>query len=82
MANFSLMFETALIALISYVKVFNIGLGTRAIACAHFAIPTFAYFTLAFFYDETRKIFVRKGVDRSVKGKVKYTGWLARNTLY
>ena len=82
MANFSLLFETALVALISYVKPFEVGLGTRAVACAHFAVPCMSYFMIIFFFDEARKILVRKGIDRSVKGKVKYTGWFARNTLW
>jgi hypothetical protein len=34
------------------------------------------------FYDEVRKTLLRKGIDTSVKGKIKLTGWIARNTLY
>jgi hypothetical protein len=41
-----------------------------------------AYFTIFFFYDETRKIFVRKGIDKSVKGQIKYRGWFARNSYW
>jgi hypothetical protein len=31
-------------------------------------------------YDEVRKIYLRKGIDRSEIGKPKYVGWIARNT--
>lgn len=78
--NFALLFETAVAALISYVEVLQTVFGTRALACAHFGIPAMAYFVIIFFYDETRKIYVRAGIDKSVKGKIKYTGWIARNT--
>jgi len=40
------------------------------------------FFTLIIFYDETRRIYLRAGIDRSVKGRVKYTGWIARNTFW
>ncbi len=77
-----MIFETALVILISYVEPFEVGLGTRAVACAHFAVPCFVYFAIVFFYDEVRKIYVRKGIDKSEPGKVTYTGWLARNTYW
>jgi hypothetical protein len=79
-ANISLFFETGLIILISYVKPFEVGLGTRAVAHAHFMVPCFVYFTIVFLYDEVRKIYLRKGIDRSQIGKPKYVGWIARNT--
>lgn len=81
-ANFALVSEIALIVLISYVRPFEIGLGTRAVACPHFMVPTFGYYLFYFFWDEVRKIFVRSGVDNSVKGQVKYTGWIAKNTFW
>jgi len=34
------------------------------------------------FYDEVRKILLRKGIDTSVKGKIRIHGWIARNTWY
>jgi len=71
-----------LILLISYAPPFEVGLGTRAVACAHFMVPTFSYFAICFFWDETRKIFLRRGIDRSVKGRIRYTGWMARNTFW
>lgn len=82
MANIALLFEVCLICLISYVTPFEVGLGTRAVAQPHFGIPCFSYYALIFIYDETRKIFLRKGIDRSVKGVIKYNGWVARNTFW
>jgi len=82
MANSSLIFETALVALISYVQPFEVGLGTRAVASPHFAIPAFSFFALIFFYDEVRKIFIRKGIEKTVDGRILYHGWLARNTYW
>ena len=79
---FGLLFETCVAIIILYIRPIQIGLGTRALACAHFAVPAFLFFPLLFFYDETRRIYVRKGIDRSVPGKVKYRGWIARNTLW
>jgi hypothetical protein len=82
MANFSLFFETALIIFLSYVPPLETGLGTRAVACAHFAVPCFSFYSIIFFFDEVRKIFLRKGTDKSQKGKVRYPGWIARNTFW
>ena len=82
MANIALFFETALVALISYVQPFEVGLGTRAVACPHFGIPNFTYFALLFFYDEVRKIYLRKGIDKSDKGRIRYTRWTALNTYW
>jgi hypothetical protein len=39
------------------------------------------YFGIMLFYDETRKVFVRNGIKK-INGKVKYIGWIARNTFY
>ncbi len=51
--------------------------------------PALSYFTLLFFYDEARKVFVRRGLERigkegkvSKDGKLTQTGWVRRNTLY
>ena len=81
MGNFALFFETALIIFLSYITGLEIGLGTRAVACPHFAIPCFTYFTIEIMYDEVRKIYVRKGIKRE-GNLIKYEGWLARNTLW
>lgn len=81
-ATFALSTEIGIIVLISYVRPFEIGLGTRANASPHFMVPSFSYYMLYFFWDEVRKIFVRRGTDNSVQGKVKYTNWIARNTFW
>ena len=78
-ANFGLLFETCLGAFLCYVRPFNIGLGTRPVASPHFAIPSFPFFTVIFFYDEVRKIFLRAGVNKETG---RYDGWVVRNTYY
>lgn len=64
-----------------YIYQIGIGIYTRFIPSIHFTIPSMAYFCIILYYDEVRKIFVRKGVQRK-DGKVKVTGWVARNTFY
>ena len=64
-SNYALASEIALIILISYVRPFEVGLGTRALASPHFMVPTFAYYMLYFIWDEARKIFIRSGTDKS-----------------
>jgi hypothetical protein len=74
-------FEFIVAFLICYVPPIALGLGGRGLACAHFAVPGFTFAAILFFYDETRKIFLRRGILR-VGGKARLLGWLARNTLY
>jgi len=82
-SNFGLFFETTLVAILSYVPFLNIVLGTRPIAFPHFAVPSFSFFAIIMGYDELRKIFVRNGFSRNpVTRRIKYTGWVARNTYY
>ena len=64
MGNFGLFFETALVAILLYVPGLNLALGTRQIPPAHFAVPSFSFFTVIFFYDELRKIWLRGGMVR------------------
>jgi hypothetical protein len=33
-------------------------------AFVHFAVPSFSFFTVLFFYDELRKIWLRRGLER------------------
>lgn len=80
--NFSLFFETALLAFLLYVPPINVGLGTRPVACAHFMIPCFTYFLIIVFHDETRKVFLRRGIVKGAKGGIKLSGWMARNTYF
>jgi len=82
-SNFGLFFETALVAILSYVPFLNVVLGTRPIAFPHFAVPSFSFFAMIMSYDELRKIYLRRGQQRSsTTGRTKYTGWVARNTYY
>lgn len=81
-SNFALLSEIGLIVLISYVRPLELALGTRALAPAHFFVPTFAYYMLYFIYDEARRIYVRSGMDKSEPGRVKFTNWIARNTFW
>lgn len=77
-----ILFETAVAIIICYAKPFEIGLGGRQLASPHFGVPAMSFCLIMFFYDECRKVFVRNGIDKSEKGKLKYRGWLARNTIY
>jgi hypothetical protein len=48
-------------------------------------IPALAYNSIILYYDETRKVFLRRGITRVIKeneSKVKFTGWITRNTFY
>jgi len=79
--NFGLLFETALVAVICYVIPLNIALGTRQIPFPHFCVPSFSFYAVIFFYDELRKIYLRSGMVR-IDGKLRFTGWIIRNTYY
>ena len=74
--------ETAFGIISSYIWWIGIGLGTRPIACPHFLVPAFSYFCLILFYDETRKVFLRNGVVRGADNRLKFQGWIVRNTFY
>jgi hypothetical protein len=79
---FGLFVETACGVITSYIYQIGYGIYTRAVAPTHFIVPAMAFFTIILFYDETRKTFLRRGIDKSVKGKVVFKGWIARNTFY
>jgi len=80
---FGLFFETALVAILSYVAFLNLVLGTRSVALPHFGVPSFSFFTVIVFYDELRKIYVRAGMKRERgSNRVKLQGWVVRNTYY
>ena len=82
-ANFALFFETALVAILCYVPFLNSVLGTRMIAFPHFAVPSVSFFMVIIFYDETRKVFLRLGMVHSRStGRIKFDGWVVRNTYY
>lgn len=81
--NAALFSETALVAFLCYFKWINEGLGTRMIAFPHFAIPSMSFFMIIIFYDETRKVYLRKGmVPSKTTGRIKFEGWVVRNTYY
>ena len=76
-----ILFEFMLAIVISYEPSIALGVGGRALAPSHFAVPGMTYAAFMFFYDETRKIYVRRGIIR-IGGKARLVGWFARNTLY
>jgi hypothetical protein len=76
-----LLFETSIGILLLYVPPLNSALGTRPIPSPHFVIPALVQFCLLFFYDEVRKIYVRLGILQE-GNKLRYVGWVARNTYY
>ena len=78
-ANFGLVFETVLVAILCYFPWFNIPLGTRMLASPHFGVPSFPFFAVIFFYDEGRKSLLRAGIE---KGTNRIRGWVAQNTYY
>jgi len=79
--NFGLFSETALVAILLYVPFMNYGLQTRQIPFPHFAVPSFSFYVAIFFYDEMRKITLRKGMTRK-DGKLVLSGWVVQNTYY
>jgi sodium/potassium-transporting ATPase subunit alpha len=80
-ANFGLFSETALVAVLLYVPFLNVALGTRQIPFPHFAVPSMTFFVSIFFYDELRKIYLRRGMTRE-GGKLQLKGWIVQNTYY
>ena len=81
--NCALFSETALVAFLCYFKWINVALGTRMIAFPHFAVPSLSFFMVIIFYDETRKVFLRLGmVPSKTTGRIKFDGWVVRNTYY
>jgi hypothetical protein len=85
--TFGHFFETALIIALAYIEPLNIGLGTRHVAAPHFAIPSFSFYALIIFYDETRRNLVRAGtiIEKDPKTGLetrKYVGWTVQNTYY
>ena len=75
--------ETLIIVCLCYIPFLNSALGTRMIAFPHFALPAFSFFMIIIIYEETRKVFVRRGMIISQEtGRIKCEGWFSRNTLY
>ena len=81
--NFGLFFEFALVATFLYVPFINIGLSTRGIAFPHFAVPSFSFYIAIFFYDELRKLMLRKGFEKDPEtGRMRQKGWIVQNAYY
>jgi hypothetical protein len=81
MGNFGLFSEFTLVCFLCYVRPLNNPIGTRQIASPHFAVPSFSFYIAIFFYDELRKIYVRRGMVRE-NGHIKLRGWTVQNTYY
>jgi len=79
--NFGLFSETALVAILCYTPPLNVALQTRGIAFPHFIAPSFSFYTMIFFYDELRKIYLRNGMVRE-NNKLRLRGWVVQNTYY
>lgn len=77
--DFGLVFETVLVAILCYFAFINLYLGTRMIAPQHFAVPSFPFFTVIFFYDEARKMLLRSGIEKETG---RFRGWVIQNTYY
>ena len=81
--NFGLFFEFALVATFLYIPFINIALTTRQIAFPHFAVPSMSFYIAIFFYDELRKIMLRKGLVKDERtGRMRQKGWIVQNTYY
>jgi hypothetical protein len=77
--------EFCLALILVYVPGVQFAIATRAIAIPHFMIPAGIFSVIIFLYDESRKMFVRRGMDRTTGPNgtmIKYPGWIARNTIY
>ena len=81
MGNFGLFSEFALVAFLLYVKPLNMALGTRQIPLPHFAVPAMSFYISIFFYEETRKLFLRRGMVHE-QGRLRLKGWIVQNTYY
>jgi hypothetical protein len=81
MGNFGLFSEFTLVAILLYVRPFNIGLGTRQVPLPHFAVPSMSFYIAIFFYDEIRKLFLRRGMVHE-GGRLRLKGWIVQNTYY
>jgi hypothetical protein len=74
--NFGLVFETVLVAILTYTPWLNLALGTRQIPFPHFLVPSFGFYVAIFMYDELRKLWIRQGMMKE-NGKTKLVGWTA-----
>lgn len=69
------MFSELVVGLgVAYVPPFNVALQSRMIPPQHFLIPAFPFSVLHYAYDEIRKLYVRRGLNKKTG---KFTGWVA-----
>jgi hypothetical protein len=78
----SMIQEIGIGLILSYVRPFNVGFNTRPLASPHFCVLTFQNFAKLLMYDEVRKCLIRKGTEINEQGRIKYKGWIARNTYW
>lgn len=62
MANVGYIVEFTFAIFLIYIKEINSALNIRSIACPHFAVPGMTFATIIFFFDEGRRILVRRGI--------------------
>jgi hypothetical protein len=83
--NLSFIFEFCIALILLYIPAIEFAISTRAIAIPHFMLPAVTFSILILFYDEIRKLYLRRGIkiDYQPEGtKMSYPGWVARNTFY
>jgi len=83
--NFGLILETMLAAILCYTPGVTTALGTRPIKLLHWW-PGCLYCILIFWYDETRKLWMRSTTtiteDEQTGQVTRDAGWMERNTYY
>ena len=67
---------------LAYVPFLNTAFNTRPIPFWYFMVPALQNFVEIFFYDEARKSLVRAGQFISNAGRLRFKGWMARNTYW
>ena len=81
--QFALILQTSLVAFLCYFKWLNGAFGTRMIAFPHFAIPALSFFMITIVGDEARRYFLRRGMTiLRTTGRIKFDGWVVRNTFW
>ena len=83
--NISFAFETAIALILLYIPAIEFAISTRALAIPHFMIPAVTFSIMILFYDEARRLYLRRGIRRisGPEGTVMFfDGWIARNTYY
>jgi hypothetical protein len=63
MANIGYIVEFTFAVFLIYIEPINKALNIRSIASPHFAIPGMIFGSFIFFFDEGRRIMVRRGIE-------------------